>query len=349
MKESESEMKNWIQSLIEEELSIYKESVLGKIAVANGSYTYGDDYNDENKDENCPSTSSIVQTVQQELQKYGQDGIGKIDQAQGAKIVHKRTSETYTPSTTTTTRRNSLGYVWWNKYIPEDWERYLLPKNWELWDVSIPSFVYHSLGVLTGDVAPPEAIVQKNVLPGSCWPMKGSNGDVTLKLINPIVVGSVTVDHVSSIIVENGKSYSAPKRIKVVGYPPCDDDYDDCPAVGFDINDPVDIAEINYDLDGPIVQTFDSHYTKAIYNLSSSPSLPESENFSSLSDLSFGVTNYDVDYDSVNDDSSSSCSQQTSCSVPPRIKVAAVTFRILENWGNPDFTCLYRFRVHSES
>ena len=168
--------------------------------------------------------------------------------------------------------------------------------------------------------------------------MKGSTGEVALKLAYPIVVESVSVDHVSSKIVKDGKTDSAPKRMKVIGYPPCADS-SICPAVGFNISDPVDIAEIHYDVDGPSVQNFDSHYKKAIANMSPTASQT----------VAFDIDGIDENvYEDEDEIETSSCSLHTSCSAPPRIIVAAVVFKIMENWGNLDFTCLYRFRLHGD-
>jgi len=338
IEQSEAQMKNWMLSVIEEELAQYKQEVFGKADQIDAS---GDSNNNNNSNNNnannnknadgspdCPSVTSIVQKVQQALNDNAEDGIGRVDHAQGASVVYWLTSDTHTPPALPS---QTLGSVWWSQYIPQDWER-LFPPGWEKCRVALPSYVSHSLGFVSGDVAPPEAIVEKNTLPGSCWPMKGSSGQVVLKLARPVVVEAVSIDHVARGIVPEGKRNSAPKHLKIIGYPPCDyDDNDDddddkkCKALGFDMYDPLDIADIHYDLAGRSVQTFESHYAKAM------ASLP----------------NHDL---VVSDEGEQpgSCSVQTSCSAPPRISVAAVAVNVLENWGNQDFTCLYRVRLHGD-
>ena len=176
---------------------------------------------------------------------------------------------------------------------------------------------------MSGDLAPPEAVLQKNTLPGSCWPMEGSIGQITLKLAYPVVVESVSIDHISSNIIREGKYNSAPKHLKIIGYPACDELESNCGAAGFDLIDPIDIADIDYDAEGPSVQTFESQYAKAM--------------------ASIPTPAFDVD-----DTEPGSCALQTSCSMPPRISVVAIEVKVLENWGNPDFTCLYRLRVHGD-
>lgn len=95
------------------------------------------------------------------------------------------------------------------------------------------------------------------------------------------------------------------------------------------MSDPIDIANVEYDVEGPSVQTFESAYAKAM------ASIPEIalENKEERLEIESG---------------SGSCSMQTSCSMPPRVGIAAIEVKVLENWGNPDFTCLYRVRVHGE-
>ncbi|KAL6299908.1 UNC-like C-terminal-domain-containing protein [Sparassis latifolia] len=42
---------------------------------------------------------------------------------------------------------------------------------------------------------PPSTVLQGDVGPGSCWPMAGSSGYITINLSEPIWITNVTVDH----------------------------------------------------------------------------------------------------------------------------------------------------------
>jgi hypothetical protein len=122
---------------------------------------------------------------------------------------------------------------------------------------------------------------------------------------------------------------SAPKRIIVVAFPPCDSERSDasCGSIGFDVTQEFEVARITYDVEADIsVQTFDSHYGLALKNLSDNAQLKEGE----TDDGGVGVVAGD-------EDDSASCSTGTAtlCSTPPRIPAAGVTFKVLENWGEP--------------
>jgi SUN domain-containing protein 1/2 len=181
------------------------------------------------------------------------------------------------------------------------------------------------------ELAPPEVVLQKNTLPGSCWPMSNGSGQVTFKLPYPVVVEEVSIDHASVDILPPGWEYSAPKVIKVIGYPPCDEADEECLSLGFDKKDPMEISQFTYNIAEAMVQTFDSHYGKAMNEIASAS--PKDDKVLKGS----------------SDDNQASCSEEAaSCSAPPRISVAGVTLKVLENWGNPEFTCLYRVRIHGE-
>ncbi|KAL3910621.1 MAG: hypothetical protein SGARI_002032 [Bacillariaceae sp.] len=273
----------------------------------------------------CPSTQDVVQTVQQALTDYANhDGIGKYDHGQqGAKVVHFMTSDTFAPDEEEAT----WGDVWWRTYIPEDWENALLPRGWEDWTVKgLPSYLYHSVGFLNKQVAPPETILQKNTLPGACWPMEGNSGVVTLKLNHPVLVEEITIDHVSKAIIPAGWHNSAPKKVKIIGYPPCNDSDKDCESLGFDEKTKFDVAEFTYDIEGPSVQTFFSYYGQAMKDVAATTQTEQ------------------------NGEQDGSCSTEAaSCTTPPRIYVAGVGVEVKDNWGHTQFTCLYRVRIHGEA
>jgi hypothetical protein len=148
VQESELQLKKWILQAIQEELERYKQdtwsSKMPTLSTTIAEMARDDDAAIATIKNSCPGTAEIVQRVQQALTDYANDGIGKVDHVQrGAKIVHWLTSETYVPPPSDA---QTLGSVWWRKYIPQDWERLLLPKGWENWSTStFPSYLSHIL------------------------------------------------------------------------------------------------------------------------------------------------------------------------------------------------------------
>lgn len=168
--------------------------------------------------------------------------------------------------------------------------------------------------------APPETILEKKTVPGSCWPLDGSKGQVTMRLPYPVFIDSVTIDHVNMEIVRSRKHQAAPKTMKIIGYPACGKG-DECYALGLDMHDPIEIARIEYDIEASTIQTFDTIYAQA------------------------------STIDSIDDsgEEEGSCSvEQAACNAPPRVSMGGITLKVLDNWGNEEYTCLYRLRVHGQ-
>lgn len=66
----------------------------------------------------------------------------EVDLLAGATVVHELTSDTYVPPPQPD---DLMGNVWWRQYIPQDWERYVLPTGWEEWNVALPPAVLRVL------------------------------------------------------------------------------------------------------------------------------------------------------------------------------------------------------------
>ncbi|KAK6228512.1 hypothetical protein SCA6_000852 [Theobroma cacao] len=86
--------------------------------------------------------------------------------------------------------------------------------------------------------------------PGQCFPLKGSNGFVQIKLRTAIIPEAITLEHVAKSVAYDRSS--APKDCRVSGW-----------QQGRDLDSPVDgykmflLAEFTYDLEKSSAQTFD--------------------------------------------------------------------------------------------
>ena len=146
LQESEVQMKSFIMQLIKEELNTYKSDIMATSTVEvrndDGQDNTGGGSRVVATSKDCPTTTDTVQKVQQALNVYANDGIGLVDHAQGAQVVHWMTSSTYNPPPK---ESSTLGSVWWRNYfLAEDWEK-LLPDGWENWNIGIPPYLYNSL------------------------------------------------------------------------------------------------------------------------------------------------------------------------------------------------------------
>lgn len=180
--------------------------------------------------------------------------------------------------------------------------------------------------------------------------MDGKSGQITLRLAYPIKVKAVTLDHAPKMLVEHAeKRNSAPKQLRVFGYPPCwtkkligagksaknsdylDDYLDDSAndsieiirgtcddGLNFDVTKPTLLLDFEYDLDGPTIQTF---YVAS----------EEDEDEASCSETA-GM-----------------CGSGNLFSENSEEEVVGIGLEILDNWGNQDYTCLYRFRIHGDA
>ena len=262
--ESENIMMEWIRTVIQQEIKIsdiptFVKSSLSSIQPKR-QHTPVSSLLSFDTTRTCIAVEAAVEEIYFGLMRYLYDGIGLMDYTHS--IVHQYTSPTYVVTTKNdsdddSTTTATLSTVWWNRYIPQDWE-YLLPqgwKSWKVWTFVIPDHIYHSLGgwwssrsIGQGEsCAPPETILQSSTLPGHCWPvdMMPKPAMVTIRLQQSIIVTAISIDHSSKIASssqsphkhQKQQSISAPKRIRAFGYAPCIDDR--CHGLGFEIKSKV--------------------------------------------------------------------------------------------------------------
>lgn len=144
--------------------------------------------------------------------------------------------------------------------------------------------------------------------------MSGRQGQVTIQLPYPVSVNAVTVDHVSKLLIGRmAGSSSAPKKIRVFGYPACSKG---CKGKAFDERGRHELMAFEYDMNGRSMQTFE---VAAEVEPECSETTPVCSAPGLLGDGPMGA-----DSDAP---------------------VVAVTVEVLENWG-ADYTCLYRLRIH---
>lgn len=173
------------------------------------------------------------------------------------------------------------------------------------------------VGLLTGNGyaigRPPITALHHEVNNGHCWPFAGSEGQLGVALAAPTYVEEVSVDHVAKELAFDMRS--APREMEVWGMVEGKDNV------------------------GRVKEWKEHSGGQEILNTIGYPTtLPREPEYIRLANFTYdvgstrGVQTFPVDED------------------VRRLGVdfGIVVLRVLSNWGQGEFTCLYRFRVHGQ-
>ena len=116
----------------------------------------------------------------------------------GAQIVHIGTSVTYTPPEMNFKHlfSNLLDYsgLNTNSFIMNP----IATGITSVADAIVPS-AFHFLGLDFG-IGRPEDALSSDMSLGSCWPMLGTYGIMTIKLSRPVMIESISIDHIARCV-----------------------------------------------------------------------------------------------------------------------------------------------------
>ncbi|XP_018568161.1 sun domain-containing protein 1 [Anoplophora glabripennis] len=126
----------------------------------------------------------------------------------------------------------------------------------------------------------PRTIITPSISPGECWAFQNFPGFVVIRLSNRVQVEAFSLEHISKLLVPDGKIDSAPKDFEVYGFTSEND------------KEPVLLGTYVYNYDKEPLQFFPVQSEGHVFEI--------------------------------------------------------VEIRIISNHGNPNYTCLYRFRVHGK-
>ncbi|KFU95471.1 Sperm-associated antigen 4 protein, partial [Chaetura pelagica] len=129
--------------------------------------------------------------------------------------------------------------------------------------------------------SPPDTILQPDVTPGQCWPFRGHQGQVVIRLPARVHLTAITLQHISKETSPSGTVTSAPRDVAVFG-------------VDADGEEETLLGMFTYNVAKEPMQTFP------------------------LKDAPF-----------------------------PR-PFSYIKLLVKSNWGNPDYTCVYRVQVHGK-
>jgi len=216
-------------------------------------------------------TEKIETVVDAKLDKFAADRVAMTDyalHASGGKIVKAMTNEINPEDLKIFSRKNVNQNQYNDNSLFNTLLNYIVPRSKDMQD-----FFPDSTNV-----------IKPSLQPGECWAFPGSKGQVTIKLIKPIKITHVTLDHAHKKIIT--QLNSAPNEFKVFVWK--------LEADGsslIKVENPILTAAFN--IDGPQIQTWE-------------------------------VTRIAEEF-------------------------LYITLEIVSNHGNTDYTCVYRFRVHSQS
>lgn len=126
----------------------------------------------------------------------------------------------------------------------------------------------------------PRTVITPSINPGECWAFQNFPGFVVIQLSNMVEIEAFSLEHISKLLVPDGKIDSAPKEFEVYGLTLEND------------KEPVKLGTYFYDYDGEPLQFFEVQNRGHVFDI--------------------------------------------------------IELRIISNHGNPNYTCLYRFRVHGK-
>ncbi|KAK9888205.1 hypothetical protein WA026_000473 [Henosepilachna vigintioctopunctata] len=126
----------------------------------------------------------------------------------------------------------------------------------------------------------PRTVITPGINPGKCWAFQNYPGLLVIKLMVPIKVEAFSLEHISKLLVPDGKIDSAPRDFEVYGLTNEQD------------RNGVRIGQYIYDYNGEPLQFFVAQTPNQVFEF--------------------------------------------------------IELRINSNHGNPNYTCLYRFRVHGQ-
>nr|KAJ3421081.1 hypothetical protein HK105_004545 [Polyrhizophydium stewartii] len=183
------------------------------------------------------------------------------------------------------------------------------------------------LGARKYSAKPPSMAISQDMGVGQCWGMAGSQGTLGITLALPIIPTDMTIEHVPKEIMSGGRHVSAPRFVELWAVL-------DTQRFGrMDLDDPAARAEVEPEQQG---EPAAGQQGGAISSQQQTP--PQRRR---RGPPPAGLLLGQFEFNPV----------QESLKVFPlhrilQTKVQTVVLRIRSNWGNSEWTCLYRVRIH---
>ena len=257
----------------------------------------------------CLTANQAAQEVFAALKDFQRDGIGQDDIFQNGGASIVHELTSPTYKPPQTTTRPTLEHSWLRKFIPQDWEEWILPVGWKNWADPTAAVIPDHFYHTLGRSGPTTAPPEA-ILQSSTLP--GSCWPVSMK--------STSVAEVTIRLAQPAKIHSVTvdhaSKLLVSGME----------KNGQDAfwSAPRRIKVYGYDVDTTNALGFDVD----------SKALLSTINFDT--EQTSNVQTFPVRDPNARGDEDLAAT------------VAALTIEVVRNWGNPEYTCIYRVRAHGE-
>ncbi|KAJ1995087.1 hypothetical protein GGI25_001316 [Coemansia spiralis] len=272
----------------------------------------------------------VSRMIEDALSRYSNDRLGKTDFAlfsAGARIIPGLTSPTFEPPA-----------------------RGLTQKLWR------------KMGMISSQ--PPVAILDPNTHIGECWPMQGSSGQVAIHLAQPVGVSDFAIEHVAKSIAIDWRS--APREIEVWGYIIGSEDSTVDIAGASNTSETAngasiatEVAPVETNITADLENKADAASDDVVTILASpaadsgkdssnkggrgivNPPLTDSKTKHGLGRLTKLAS-----FEYEPSDTSALQVIRPAVGDGSALRMRTIILKIKSNWGHPEHTCIYRFRVH---
>jgi len=200
---------------------------------------------------------------------------------------------------------------------------------------SPPSLRGKVVGLITGNGyalgRPPITALHHDLHTGTCWPFEGSEGQLGVMLVAPTYISEVTIDHIAKEVSFDLRS--APREMELWGLVEGKENVAKMKQWQAEKRGRLEAARVKAKAGG-IEFVMDNELEEPPYPRT----LPHSPPW-------IRVASFRYDIHAPNNIQTFPVSQEIR---DLGIDFGIVALRVKSNWGSPDYTCLYRLRVHGQ-
>ncbi|KAJ2787421.1 hypothetical protein GGI15_000723 [Coemansia interrupta] len=262
--------------------------------------------------------ASVAHMIDSALARFAKDRLAKTDFAllsAGARVIPGLTSPTFEPAVR-----------------------------------GVGQWLWRAAGYISS--MPPSTALDPATHIGECWPMQGSSGQIAVHLASPVDITEFALEHLPKSMAIDWRS--APRSVEVWGYviPPENSDGGsgdrDMPAKPPTAEATATADRISSDDQHSSIASDDylSGAKSLPTSVISNPPFAASRSGSARGKLTLLATHEYQPSDNQPVQIISTFPRIDGQNSDGTIRARTIIFKVNSNWGHPDHTCIYRFRVH---